>query len=340
MLDNTVTWKFAEVTNTYEDTYKYLEGKNVDNLFKIDVVTYGELEARKLSARPANSNIKQIPLVGEHVIIFNALQQESDNDIKNKQWYYLPAYNLQSSINNNALPGVADVAGQESTTDLSDQPLGKTFEEKAVSPLQPYEGDLLIEGRFSNSIRLGSTVNLDSNNYTENTSWIGNTFNDPIIILSNGHQDKPQKQFTIESIENDLSSLYLTSTQEVQELTLSSALSKTPNIGTYNNSQFIGTADRIILKAKRDVIILDSPSRITLNTDEVFIGGETKNMQPLVKGDDLKKILSDLIDAILKGVIYPPAGFQSIPDPSTTSKLINIRSRLKNINSSKHKIDQ
>ena len=63
-------------------------------------------------------------------------------------------------------------------------------------------------------------------------------------------------------------------------------------------------------------------------------------MQPLVKGDDLKKILSDLIDAILKGVIYPPAGFQSIPDPSTTSKLINIRSRLKNINSSKHKIDQ
>ena len=165
MLDNTVTWKFAEVTNTYEDTYKYLEGKNVDNLFKIDVVTYGELEARKLSARPANSNIKQIPLVGEHVIIFNALQQESDNDIKNKQWYYLPAYNLQSSINNNALPGVADVAGQEATTDLSDQPLGKTFEEKAVSPLQPYEGDLLIEGRFSNSIRLGSTVNLDSNNY-------------------------------------------------------------------------------------------------------------------------------------------------------------------------------
>ena len=180
-LTNTVTFKLAEVVNTYDNTYKY-STEYIDNLFKIDVQTYGELESRIISARPGNPNIKQIPLIGEHVIIFSALQQESNDSKKRTQWYYLPAYSIQSAINNNALPGVARLRGdQENKSEVYDQPLGKSFEEKRISPLQPYEGDLLIEGRFSNSIRLGSTIK--ESNYTINKGlWSSKCIRDLYVL--------------------------------------------------------------------------------------------------------------------------------------------------------------
>ena len=333
-LSNTVTFKFAEVVNTYEDTYKY-STENIDNLFKIDVQTYGELESRILSARPANPNIKQIPLIGEHVIIFSALKEDSTDSKKRVQWYYLPAYSIQSALNNNALPGIARLRGdQEDVSKVYDQPLGKSFDEKRVSPLQPYEGDLLIEGRFSNSIRLGSTI---STNYTISPTWTGNQNGDPIIIISNGHQDKSNKEFTIESLENDQASIYLTSTQKINTLSLSKELTKSRSLTDFNTSQLIGDANRIILRAKSDSIILDTPNRITLNTPDLRIGSESAN-HPLVKGDELKTILADLINVIVAGVIYTPAGIVSTP--LQLDKLFELREKLGNINSNNHFLDK
>lgn len=335
MRENDITFKFAEVVNSYKDTYKYLEGEESGNLFHIDVITYGELEARTLSARPANPHIKQIPLVGEHVLIFNALQQESNNDNKIDQWYYLPAYSIQSAINNNALPGVASIQGEIDTNDLSNQPLGDSFEEKTVSPIQPYEGDVIIEGRFSNSIRLGSTVT-NTSSYTLTPTWSGDINGDPIIILSNAHNDLKDKQFTIESFEDDMSSLYLTSLQQLDNLTLSKTLEKSKGISEYSNSQLIGNANRIVLRAKSDSIILDSPNRITLNTPDLRIGGEGAN-HPLVKGDELKRILAELINAIIAGVVYTPAGI--ISSPVQVATLHKLRGELYKINSNKHYLD-
>jgi hypothetical protein len=334
-LTNTVTFKLAEVVDTYDDTYKY-SAEYIDNLFKIDVQTYGELESRIISARPANPNIKQIPLIGEHVIVFSALQQESNDSKKRTQWYYLPAYSIQSAINNNALPGVARLRGdQENKSEVYDQLLGKSFEEKRISPLQPYEGDLLIEGRFSNSIRLGSTIK--ENNYTIAPSWNGDQNGDPIIIISNGHSDKSNKEFTIESFENDHASIYLTSTQKLDTISLSTGLTKSRALNDFNTSQLIGDANRIILRAKSDSIILDTPNRITLNTPDLRIGSESAK-HPLVKGDELKNILSELINVIVAGVVYTPAGIVSTP--IQLDKLFTLREKLGNINSSNHYLDK
>ena len=346
MLNNTVTFKFAEVVNTYDDTYKYLDNTNSDNLFVVEVQTYGELETRTLKARPSNPNIKQIPLIGEQVIIFSALQQQSTNDIKEIQWYYLPAYSIQSAINNNAIPGLADIEGYSDTPpNLSDFSLGKTFTEKIVSPLQPYEGDILIEGRFSNSIRLGSTVKTNKTqdevqkNYTLQPNWSGDISTDPIIILSNAHEDKPGKAFTVESFETDHSSLYLTSNQQIHTLSLSKPINKSTSISDFKLSQLIGDAERIILRAKSDAIILDSPLRITLNSADVRIGGDTAK-HPLVKGDQLKEVLLELIRIIIAGVVYKPAGIKSTPAPKELNKLLNMIGDLNKINSNNHYLDK
>ena len=223
---------------------------------------------------------------------------------------------------------------QEDPSQVYDQPLGESFDEKRVSPLQPYEGDLLIEGRFSNSIRLGSTV---STNYTISPTWTGNQNGDPIIIISNGHQDKPNKQFTVESLDNDHASIYLTSTQKINTLSLSKGLTKSRSLTDFNTSQLIGDANRIILRAKSDSIILDTPNRITLNTPDLRIGSESAN-HPLVKGDELKNILADLINVIVAGVVYTPAGIVSTP--LQLNKLFELREKLGSINSNNHFLDK
>ena len=66
--------------------------------------------------------------------------------------------------------------------------LGNTFQERLdVKTLQPYEGDVIYEGRWGNSIRFGSTVtNAKIPNPWSRTGENG----DPITIIRNGqHED-------------------------------------------------------------------------------------------------------------------------------------------------------
>jgi len=204
--ENSVEFELAEVLETYNKTYQWIptdasqkiDKSTTDDLFSIRVRTYNEEEGRPFLARPCNSNIKQIPLVGEHVLVFRAINQESTTDKRRGQWYYFPAISIQSAVNNNSLPGIARNRGNdvnEVPQNIAEKPLGETFEEQVVSPLQPYEGDILIEGRFGNSIRLGSTIQDASNSsrYTISPSWNGNLNSDPIIILANGQVNKKIK---------------------------------------------------------------------------------------------------------------------------------------------------
>lgn len=348
--ENSVEFELAEVLETYNKTYQWIptdasqkiDKSTTDDLFSIRVRTYNEEEGRPFLARPCNSNIKQIPLVGEHVLVFRAINQESTTDKRRGQWYYFPAISIQSAVNNNSLPGIARNRGNdvnEVPQNIAEKPLGETFEEQVVSPLQPYEGDILIEGRFGNSIRLGSTIQDASNSsrYTLSPSWNGNSNSDPIIILANGQVNKKNKEFVVESFDTDQASLYLTSTQQVSDAGINLELNKHTSISEFDTSQLIGSANRIVLSAKTDSIILNGSKRISLISREGTRLGKDDASNPIVKGKELKEILADLINAILAGVIYEPAGITSTPKQK--QKLLDIRAKLNNINSKNHFLD-
>jgi len=334
-----VNFLLAEVIeNLYTPTYT----TETNTIGTIIVRTFDEEKTQTLQCKPADSRQKNIPLIGEHVLLFQGTNEYSTGDITKRQWYYFPAYGVQSNINHNQLPGVA--AEKTSNTNNTDKknPLGKTFKETTISHLQPYEGDTIIQGRYSNSIRLGSTVNIpegEEDYYKESPTWSGTTNGDPIIILTNGHNDKVLGKPIIESLHKrngDESSLYLTSLQQIQDLKLFREPSKSSPIESYNKSQLIGDADRIILRAKKDVIILDSPKRITLGSKEIRIGKEDAG-HPLVKGDVLKMILNDLVAVINAGVIGP-AGIAS--SPIMQGKLIGLLSKIGKLNSRNHYFDK
>ena len=267
---------------------------SADMLFGIDVQysLNGRLQFIE-NVKPINSNIKQIPIPGESVLIFQSLNHESTVEESYPQWYYMFPMAMSSNINSNILPTVGEL---EFDTE---------FEESQVSPLQPYRGDVMLEGRYGNSIRFGSTIDF-KNNYSEPGNWRGNKNGDPILILSNGRKYKENKDFVTEDINTDQSSLYLTSTQKLplvlgsktQPNSLTGCISPNGNETNYIGSQLVGVSDRVILKARKDIAVIDSPIGIVLNsTGPIKLGNDSAN-ESIVHGDVLLDVLQNIINQL------------------------------------------
>lgn len=303
-----VQFEIAEVL-AYTDTYKYIDptspNGNTSNLFAIQVRSCSTYFNKKpITAKPANINSKRIPLVGEYVLLVKTFNQEATSKKWRHSWYYLSTIDIQSSINDNTIPGLSIQLTQEQI----DATLpGVTFKSKVISPLQPFEGDVLMEGRWGNSIRFGSTVDL-SDSYSIDRPWEGKQSGDPITIITNGQKNYSNKQFTVENIETDDASLYLTSTQSIPKLLLGNSNTRSPiscylpNESQFAKSQFIGVADRIILKAKTDIAVIDSPMAIILNTPgEIKLGNDSAT-ESMVHGDVLLTILQKIISQLQSGI--------------------------------------
>ena len=334
---NELRWDVAEVLD-YDYTYQYVpptdqSSGNTDKLFSIKVRTVSSLfNAEVFDVRPSNINLKQIPLVGEFVLIYKTFNEYTSKSRRREGWYYVTTIDVHSNINENLLPGIT---GDLTDTEIANIKPGKTFKSKAISPLQPYEGDFLLEGRHGNSIRFGSSINTSypAKYYHASPTWFSTRSDndgDPIIILSNGRKNLTNKEFVIENIEQDASSLYLTSTQHVDTLTLSKDL--TIHGYSYVGSQFIGAADRIILRAKKDIAVIDSDMAIVLNTPgEIYIGGEDAD-ENLVHGKVLESILQKILNQ-LKSPIQCGTMSGTFLD---TSAINSAQSQLKQLKNSKY----
>jgi len=267
---------------------------SADMLFGIDVqyTLNGRLKFIE-NVKPINSNIKQIPIPGESVLIFQSLSHESTLEESYPQWYYMLPMALSSNTNSNILPTVGEL---EFDTE---------FEESKVSPLQPYRGDFMLEGRYGNSIRFGSTIDF-KNNYSEPGKWRGNNIGDPILVLSNGRKYKEDKDFVTEDINTDQSSLYLTSTQKLplvlgnedQPNSLTGCITTSGNETNYVGSQLLGVSDRVILKARKDLAVIDSPLGIILNSTGAIKLGSEEASESMVHGEVLLEVLQSIINQL------------------------------------------
>lgn len=303
MIENTkLKFHIGEVLPYYENTYAYLDNGNdstVETLNAIVVQTYTDYYNNEtLLAVPANPNIKQIPLVGEHVLLFKTTNQESKGTLWREMWYYLPLIGIKTAINENRIIGIAESLSE---TDAEDRLKNESFKSKQISPLQQYEGDLIIEGRWGNSIRFSNTFTTNKN-YTVEKTWLGDVEGDPIIMISNGRKNFAKKQFVVENIQEDGASLYLTSTQRIPTFTLNNELYQAISSTEFNYPQLIGTADRITLKAKSDHIILDSQIGIEINSPKIYLGS-SRDKEPMLHTNAVVEILQKLVDICSTGFV-------------------------------------
>ena len=187
-------------------------------------------------AYPLDTNVRKVPLINEIVFIMSgpsrniALEGNSDAI----DFYYTNAISVWGRSHLNMLPSNSSTSKNTDTVPKDDvergiennkdsqvrEPKpGNTFEEKAnIRNLFPNEGDVIIEGRFGNSIRFGSTAKQSEENKNVESPWSteGREGN-PITIIRNGQSqvDLPfSNWFPIyEDIQNDDSSIYMTSGQ-------------------------------------------------------------------------------------------------------------------------------
>jgi hypothetical protein len=300
-----VIFHVAEVIESNSNTYKYIGGgpdKTSDKLFTITIQIVNRVtkEYESYACKPFNMNIKQIPLIGEHVLVFKAYNQETTLTKTGIDWYYFSPYSIQSSINSNLLPGISYNTISEAEAQKIKP--GVNFEAKSISPLQPYEGDLMIEGRWGNTLRFGSTTKNETG--LINSSWHGaaSTIGDPIIILSNGQLNKPNKQFVVENIQTDNASIYLTSTQKIKQFKLNNKLKIGSSESAFSKPQLIGVADRIILTAKTDIVAIDSQKGIELHAPKINIGISDEK-EPLLHSTATIELLKKLIQICQIGFV-------------------------------------
>jgi hypothetical protein len=292
-------------------------GDNTDSFFDICDI-----------AKPLFPNINYYPLLGELIYIIELPSPAAQITSNSTQKYYTTVINLwgDSQVN--------------SQTANSKSPLGKTFiESSIIRNLLNFEGDCIIQGRKGNSIRFGSTVRFASSN--NEWSSIGKD-GDPITIISNGHNYSKDQDFYVEKINEEASSLYLTSTQNIPfKVNVKDPINPltSPIVKYYQNSQAILTADRIVLNSKKDDIMLFASSNIELSTNytinlnanehihlnikeepttgsnikpKIFLGTKFTNeipTEPLMLGRQTAKYLQDLLNAIdTFAVKLTPAG--------------------------------
>lgn len=192
----------------------------------------GKRKTKKISdsgnkpAYPMSGFIKHYPVVGEIVLIMTGPSPGLNDDINSQRLYYFPPYSVWNDSNHNGFPDLEEYADFVNKTanrpdysgnsaSGSNMPLGYTFDEKFVRNLQLFEGDIAMQSRFGQSIRFGSTVsNLKNKNTWSNYGKNG----DPITIITNKVAEKPglyQFDPTVENINEDGSSIWMTSTQQI-----------------------------------------------------------------------------------------------------------------------------
>ena len=203
-----------------------------------------------------------------------------------------------------------------STNDIS---LGKTFIEKDnIRPLLPFEGDVIIEGRWGNSIRFSSTV---PNSFVRNSWSLTGNLGDPITIIRNGQFNEPLMASNpiIEDIERDQSSIYLTSKQSLPLTNINSDYEAyisnkplAPNL--YNQRQiainsgrllFNVMDDHLLLSGQKSIglnsngsIILKSNDPIVLSSSKIYLGGKEAKESVLL-GDTTVSYLEQLIESLI-----------------------------------------
>lgn len=169
-----------------------------------------------LLAKPINPNIKHYPLKNEIVYVLVLPNQNSKNNLNTYSFYYYPPINMENNITSNPIVptyqqsqqnnvSLEDTINGVSVNTNAEQEqiknlLGAKFPTNLSKTLsKTFEGDIMYEGRFGNSLRFSSDLYNGEGEQGE-----------PLTILANQAGDN-----LVEDINQDRASVYLTTNQKI-----------------------------------------------------------------------------------------------------------------------------
>ena len=213
-------------------------------------------------AYPISSNFKNYPLLNEIVLLTSAPALDRDeSNSNNSRSYYTTIVNIWNNPHVNAFPD-----SQQGIEEL-----GYNFEDKAnVAPLQPFQGDLIIEGRQGQTVRF-TGVDHDK-------MFVENNDQKPITIISNGKSGASPDSTIVENIDDDPASMYMVE-DHVVKLTQANekrdAWDGEPDkADTYQGSQILINSGRLFFNAKEESVLFSATDAIGGNAKRVSFDGE------------------------------------------------------------------
>ena len=344
-------------------------------------------------ALPYDAQLKTYPLINEIVLLISLPNQSIGFVSSNESYFYMSPLGIWNHPHHNAYPNLLDkINDQEQTRDYPSSTSGSvrqvtdgrtdidlnssnssqnTFIEKIdIHPLLPFMGDSLLEGRYGQSLRFGSTAKSESE---KKNNWSDSGINgDPITILRNGQPSKVSDKGWIpitENINNDLSSIYLTSTQKLPynlSIEKSEKWIKPPTFpGQYILPQILLNSSQISINSKEDSILLSSKKSIGLTCeDEINLTGnntvlDTTNLylgskratESVLLGDktintlkQITSLLKSITNVLQLDQMYPagipvPNGPLNVVSLTATQTLATIEASLDSLASKKVKVE-
>ena len=305
-LRNTLTLLIAEINDVFSDNvHELAEVKKVyvtendlpkdnDGVPKYELL--GGIEFKKiigkgkssgLPAKSLNPNLKQVPVAGEYVLIQRFFGH----------YYYTPQVNVFNSPNNSSYQGY-DTRFQKinksiTSNETIEQDNTGIVENKSANQVRtlgdkflpnfnfrqviPEEGSVILNGRFGNSIRLGSNIKnslQDSPNIKLRAGQLQDVTKFGEESLVEELNTKPIAAGVEENINSDGSSMWMTTDETVS---LTPATLEDPNIypssvapEVFDGKQIILNSGRLIFNSKEDGILGFSNGPIDLSTLDVF----------------------------------------------------------------------
>lgn len=326
----------------------YLTGTDDEDLGCIEIESIANKTNTTQKAYPFFPNNTSYPLIDEIVLCFNLPSQYIGSQQANEKLYYINTVNIWNNPHVNFYPNPDKTNGNipssenksynqifdSSPVNLSSKAneslpsIQGTFRERDnIHPLQPYMGDVIQQGRFGNSIRFGSTNQRPDNNNGINDwskykgeSRIFNTptqaqTGDPILILRNGqpvlNSELPNNPWTPinEKINWDLSSIYMTSNQQIPIEFNGKPWKNQIESFTEDNQpiepklyaggpQVIIRSDRLVLNARQDSILLNAQKSISLSSTD-NINFDTNKM--VIESQNVKLGSYDATESLILG---------------------------------------
>jgi hypothetical protein len=272
----------AEVLEVYTDT---LDESLIGAVkARFDVTQQNQTLDKSNIFYPLDSNVLQVPVQGEEILGCEF----------GGKYFYMSKLNKSNSATNDSNFGVSALNVGDPYEDFEFS-YGKYFNPPSrVRKLYMREGDTIIQGRFGNSIRLGSNQfqsgSLDKRNLTEspNVKIVAGGFtNGPI------YNESLVSDISSEVTSEEKSSVYLTTDEYVpyEDVGVKSTFDNNP---TYFKPQVIIQSDRIVFNSKgdnggigiysRDNVEIKSADKVEIDSPTIDIG--SNSLVPAVLGND------------------------------------------------------
>ena len=321
---------------SYGIKVKLFDASNVEDSSSPGVIT----------ASPLNSNVLRIPLKGEIVLLTKAPSSYASGLSNSLEWYYIDIVNLQKDIHHNSIPTVSKFQlnkNPQASGNYNQAAAGNTNQEQApasdknfteletVKPLQPYVGDVIIQGRYGNSIRMSTTPK--SGTFTKPAKWKEGNAGSPITIIRNTEQITNTgkiNDFTTEDFKNEDNVIVMTSGQSIEFEQASGVLAaiKSKKITSWKDDkwgkapQTLISSGRIIFNSWQKEIIafakngiglssettiaIDSKESISLNSKKIELGDNAT--EPLILGNQFKIWINNLLTTLSTLTPISPMG--------------------------------